>query len=102
MSIYKRGQVYWYKFTWQGESIRESTKQGNDRKARNMEAAHRAALANGLVGIRERKPAPALADFLKNDFLSFAEKKHAAKLLPFATIGKAATCSPSPRLPACD
>src|SRR5215469_11821774 len=81
MSIYKRGNIYWYKFMWNGERIRESTRQTNDRKARNMEAAHRAALANGLVGIRERKPAAALADFLKNDFLPFAETKHAAKPL---------------------
>jgi integrase len=79
MSIYKRGNVYWYKFMWNGEMIRESTKQGNDRKARNIESAHRAALANGLVGIRERKPAPVLADFLKKDFLSFVQAKHTAK-----------------------
>src|SRR5690349_3334500 len=81
MSIYKRGRIYWYKFMWNGELVRESTKQGNDRKNRNMEAAHRSALANGLVGIREREPAPILAEFLKNDFLSFAETKHAAKPL---------------------
>jgi len=81
MSIYKRGKVYWYKFMWNGELIRESTKQGNDRKARNMESAHRAALANGLVGIRERKLTPSLSEFLKNDFLPFGETKHAAKPL---------------------
>ena len=79
MGVYKRGSIYWYKFMWNGELIRESTKQGNDRKARNMESAHRAALANGLVGIREKKPSPALVDFLRNDFLPFAESKHAAK-----------------------
>jgi integrase len=44
MSIYKRGRVYWYKFMWNGELIRESTKQGNDRKARQIEAAHRTRL----------------------------------------------------------
>jgi integrase len=79
MSIFKRGRIYWYKFMWNGELIRESTKQGNDRKARNIESAHRTALANGLVGIREKKTAPALADFLKNDFVTFVETKHAAK-----------------------
>ncbi len=79
MSIYKRGNIYWYKFMWQGELIRESTKQGSDKKARNMQAAHRTALANGLVGIRERKAAPSLADFLKNDFEPFVETKHAIK-----------------------
>jgi len=29
MSIYKRGKVYWYKFTFNGEAIRESTRQKN-------------------------------------------------------------------------
>ena len=44
--IYKRGgRIWWYKFVWQGETIRESTKQGNDKVARQMEAAHRTSLA---------------------------------------------------------
>ena len=38
MSIYKRGGIYWYKFMWKGDLMRESTKQGNDRKARNIES----------------------------------------------------------------
>ena len=45
MSIFKRGNVYWYKFMWNGEMIRESTKQGNDKKARNIESAHRTRLS---------------------------------------------------------
>src|SRR5271170_8255887 len=69
-----RGKVYCYKFMWNGELIRESTKQGNDKKARNIESAHRTALANGLVGIREKKPVPSLADFLKNDFEPFVKR----------------------------
>jgi integrase len=64
---------------WNGELIRKSTKQGNDRKARTMESAHRTSLANGLVGIREKKPVPTLADFLENDFVPFVETKHAVK-----------------------
>ncbi len=79
MSIYKRGDVYWYKFMWQGKLVRESTKQGNDKVARQMEAAHRTSLAKGEVGIREKKPAPALTDFLKNDFVPFVKTKHATK-----------------------
>lgn len=79
MSIFKRGNVYWYKFMWNGEMIRESTKQGNDKKARNMESAHRTSLANGLVGIREKKPAPSLDHFLEKDFEPFVKAKHAAK-----------------------
>ena len=43
----KRGScgVYWYKFMWQGRLVRESTKQGNDKIARQMESAHRTSLA---------------------------------------------------------
>jgi hypothetical protein len=55
MTIYKRGGVYWYKFMWQGKLVRESTKQGNDKVARNMESAHRTSLAKGEVGLREKK-----------------------------------------------
>jgi integrase len=79
VSIFKRGRIYWYKFMWQGQIVRESTKQGNDKIARNMESAHRTALANGLVGIREKKPVPALSDFIKTNFLPYAEAKHATK-----------------------
>jgi integrase len=55
--------VYWYKFMWQGKLIRESTKQGNDKVARQMESAHRTSLAKGEVGIREKKPVPSLKEF---------------------------------------
>ena len=50
---------------WDGKLIRESTKQGNDKVARNMESAHRTALAQGLVGIREKKTFPPLRSFAK-------------------------------------
>jgi integrase len=72
MSIYKRGSVYWYKFMWNGELIRESTKQGNDKTARKMEAAHRTRLAEGLVGIREKKRTT-LGEFIKNRFEPWAK-----------------------------
>jgi len=81
MAVYKRGKIYWYKFMWNGENVRKSTKQRSDKVARQMEAAHRTALAKGEVGIREKKPTPLLKDFLKNDFLPFAETKHADKPL---------------------
>jgi integrase len=63
MGIYKRGRVYWYKFMWNGEVIRESTRQANQNTARQMEAAHRASLAKGEVGIRDRKEIPTLKNF---------------------------------------
>ena len=70
--IYKRGAVYWYKFMWQGRLVRESTKQGNDKVARQMESAHRTALAKGEVGIREKKRVPTLAEFIDQRFEPWA------------------------------
>jgi integrase len=72
MSLYKRGDIYWYKFMWSGTVIRESTKQGNDKIARKMEAAHRTRLAEGLVGIREKKRTT-LGDFITNRFEPWAK-----------------------------
>jgi integrase len=77
--IYKRGGVYWYKFMWHGDLVRESTRQGNDKVARQMEAAHRTSLAKGEVGIREKKRMPALSEFLKKDFLPYVMTAHSAK-----------------------
>lgn len=64
---------------WNGKLIRESTKQGSDKVARQMEAAHRVALAKGEVGIREKKKAPTLDEFAQKQFLPWAESTFAAK-----------------------
>jgi integrase len=79
MAIYKRGKIYWYKFVWLGKLVRESTKQGNDKVARQMEAAHRTSLAKGEVGIREKKKAPSFGEFAEKQFLPWAESTFSAK-----------------------
>lgn len=81
MAVYKqlKSKYWWYKFVWNGESIRESTKQTNMRVAEQMEAAHRTALAKGEVGIRERKPVPTLAQFADENFLPFVRATKAEK-----------------------
>jgi len=66
MTIFKRGSVYWYKFMWDGKMIRESTRQGNDKVARQIESAHRTSLAKAEVGIRAKKVIPTLGAFCKN------------------------------------
>ena len=71
--IYKRGNIYWYKFMWNGDLVRESTKQGNDKVARQMESAHRTSLAKGEVGIREKKISPTLANFIEDRFEPWAK-----------------------------
>jgi hypothetical protein len=57
--------VYWYKFMCQGKFIRESSHQGNDKIARQMESAHRTSLAKGEIGICEKKTVPTLTEFIK-------------------------------------
>lgn len=62
MSIYKRGgRIHWYRFMWKGELVRESTRQGNDKVARELEAAHRTRLA------KERDESNAAAKSLCRD-----------------------------------
>jgi len=79
MSIFKRGRIYWYKFMWNSEMVRESTRQTNQNTARQMEAAHRASLAKGEVGIREKKTVPTLADFISQRFEPWAEASTSSK-----------------------
>lgn len=64
---------------WHGELLRHSTKQGNDRVARQMEAAHRTSLAKGEVGIREKKAAPTVAEFIAQRFEPWAEASTSPK-----------------------
>jgi len=63
VSIFKRGPIYWYRFVFDGKRIQATTRQGNPRVARQIEAAHRTALAKGMVGIKEPKRVPILRDF---------------------------------------
>ena len=65
MSIFKRGNLYWYHFCFNGQHIQKSTRQGNPRIARQAEAAHRTSLAKGEFGFREKKPVPTLSDFCR-------------------------------------
>lgn len=80
MGIYKRGDTYWYRFNWYGKQIRESTKQGNPRVARQIEAAHKTALAKGEVGIREKRVSPTLKEFAESDFLPYIRSTFASKV----------------------
>jgi integrase len=63
MAVFKRGGIFWYEFTLNGERYRKSTKQGNKRTATDLEAAHRTAILRGEVGIGKRVKAPTVAEF---------------------------------------
>lgn len=77
MSIFKRGRTYWFHFWFNGEHVQQSTKQGNPRIARQIEAAERTRLAKGEVGIRDRKPVLSFNAAMKA-FLAWSEQEHAA------------------------
>jgi site-specific recombinase XerD len=79
MSIRKRGKRYWFRFMWKGEWIEKSTGQGNANVARQIEAAHRTALAKGEHGILERKVAPTLKRFAEESFLPYTATRFAKK-----------------------
>jgi hypothetical protein len=79
VAVYKRGRVWWYKFTWKGEAIRESTKHTNKRVAEQIEAAHKTSLAKGEVGIRDRIKVPTLKAFIEQNFRPFTESRCQSK-----------------------
>jgi hypothetical protein len=79
VGVYKRGRVWWYRFTWKGEPFRETTKRTNKRVAEQIEAAHKTSLARGEVGIRDRKPAATIRQFVTADFLPYCRSTFAAK-----------------------
>ena len=79
MSIFKRGRIYWYKFTFNGKAIRESTRQTNQRIARDMESAHRTSLAKGEVGLRDKKPLLTLGEFCRKRFAPWSESSSSLK-----------------------
>jgi integrase len=77
MSIFKRGRVYWCHFWFDGRHIQRSTKQGNSRVARQIEAAYRTKLAKGEVGIYDNKRIPTIDEAMR-DFLLWSQTEHMA------------------------
>src|SRR5262249_22294961 len=77
--IYKRNDTYYYEFELRARRYRESTRQGNPRVARQMEAARRTQILKGEVGIREKKPTMTLRQFAEKCFKPHVESTFAAK-----------------------
>jgi integrase len=75
MSVFKRGDVYWYEFVHGRRRYRKSTGVKNYRAAGDIERAFRTALAKGEVGITERKPIPGFRSAM-SDFLKWSEQQH--------------------------
>lgn len=73
MSLYRRGEVWWYSFSWQGKRIQVSARTANAKLAAKIQATHLGNLAQGRVGIVEKPPAPTLAQFIKQRIEPWAE-----------------------------
>lgn len=58
MGVYKRGGVYWYEFSFQGQRIRESAKTSSKTIAREAERARRRELERGINGLDAPKRMP--------------------------------------------
>jgi integrase len=76
MSLYKRGDVWWYKFRFAGQMIRESTKSDSRTIARDAERARRRELEQGFNRI-ERQRAARLFSIAAEEWLA-SKRAHLA------------------------
>ena len=61
MGIFQRGSIWWYKFKFGGQTIRETTKSQSKTVAREAQKARRQELERGYNSIPKRKHAPLLS-----------------------------------------
>src|SRR5947209_1582944 len=58
MSVYRRGGVYWYKFRFEGQAIRESARSSSKTIAREAERVRRRELERGVNRLEQPKRMP--------------------------------------------
>jgi len=83
MSVYKRGDTYWFSFVRNGRRIQRSTGQANRKVAMDIEATAISEIARGNWGILEQKdaePVPTVKSFLQDRFLPYCEAAHKEKI----------------------
>src|SRR5579863_1575818 len=61
MSLYKRGEVWWYKFHFVGQEIRESSKSESKTMAKEAERARRRQLEESFNSIKPRRVSPSFS-----------------------------------------
>jgi integrase len=70
--IYRRGRIWWYKFVFAGQRIRESSKSPSIDLARKAETKRRRELEEGYLGLRKRVP-PRLLSVVARDWLELKQ-----------------------------
>jgi integrase len=81
MGVYKRkgSRFYFVKFRWEGRVIRKSTRALSAKDARSIESRIKSEIARGNWGILAKKqPIPTLGEFIRKDFLPFADTQYKA------------------------
>ena len=79
MSVFKRGNVYWYDFQFHGQRIRESSGLRNRTAALRAEAIRKAEIAEGRAGIHRRRNSPLFRDFVVKEFLPWARQQYKSR-----------------------
>ena len=71
MTLYLRGDEYWYHFCYQGKHVQGRTRTTNKRQARGIEAIHRAELVQGKLA-PPQKVGPVFSKFAE-DYLAYSK-----------------------------
>src|SRR5215472_2196726 len=78
MALYRRGDIWWYEFQFQGRRIRQSTGFTNRTAALRAEAKRKADLIDRRAGFSQAKLAPKFEEFVEK-FLAWSKQQHRPK-----------------------
>lgn len=76
MSLFKRGETWWYDFQVNGVRIRESSGLTQKSAAAQAEAVRKADLARGLPKAGPTEPPPRFDEFAHKEFAAWSENQH--------------------------
>ena len=78
MSVYKRGKIWWFNFSFEGRHVQESSGFTNKTAAIRAEAIRRTELLNRRAGFKKAKAIPKFEEFVEK-FLDWSEQQHKPK-----------------------
>jgi hypothetical protein len=78
MGVYRRGQIWWYSFEFQGRRIQESTAFTNKTAALRVEAKRKADLLDRRAGFTKAKLSPKFEQYAMQ-FLEWSKQQHRPK-----------------------
>src|SRR3954471_23310390 len=87
MSVFRRGEIYWYEFIFAGKRIRESAKTSSKTVAKEAEKNRRRALERTLAGLpaEQRERRVRSVDDVVKVYLSAYSLTHRPKSVAFAS-----------------